>query len=142
MGVQTVMQYIEKEKGKINSYCDVVGIEPQIWFEKNGKTSYVIVRAIPVGYRKHKFEINHNLLLRLSEYDGYFADVHFASSSAVLFDEKGIRVPLGKRDGDEDVWMWRGDSFYCHFIGLQPIENAIVDNDFIEVIDEPSYDIK
>ena len=142
MGVQTVMQYIEKENGKINSYCDVVGIEPQIWFERNGRTSYVIVRSIPVGYRKHKFEINHNLLLRLSEYDGYFADVQFASSSAILFDENGIRVPLGKRDGDEDVWMWRGDSFYCHFIGLQPIEKAIEDNDFIEVIDEPSYDIK
>ena len=52
MGVQTVMQYIEKEKGKINSYCDVVGIEPQIWFEKNGKTSYVIVRSNPPGKRK------------------------------------------------------------------------------------------
>ena len=141
MGVNMVIQYIEKENGKINSYCDVVGVEPQIWFEKNGRTSYVIVRSNPPGKRKEKFYINHNLLLRLSEFDGYFADVLF-TSSAILFDENGKLVPLSKRYGDEDVWMWRGDSFYCHFIGLQPIEKAIVDNDFIEVIDEPSYDIK
>ena len=142
MGVNTVIQYIKKENGKINSYCDVVGIEPQVWFEKNGKTSYVIVRSNPIGKRKEKFRINRNLLLRLSEYDGYFADIQFASSSTILKDEKGNTVPLSMRDGDEDIWMWRGDSFYCYFTGLQPIERAIVENDFIEISEEPSYDIK
>lgn len=141
MGVQTVMQYIEKENGKINSYCDVVGIEPQIWFEKNGRTSYVIVRSNPPGKRKEKFYINHNLLLRLSEFDGYFADVLFASSSAILFDENGKLVPLGKRHGNEDVWMWRGDSFYCHFTGLQDINEAIEKDKFIQVVEKESYDI-
>jgi hypothetical protein len=141
MGVQMVLQYLSKENAKINSYVDVVGIEPQIWFEKDGKTSYVIVRSIPVGYRKHKFEINQNLLLRLREFDGYFADVQFTSSSAFLTDENGDLVPLGKRYGDEDIWMWRGDSFYCNFTGLQDINKAIENNEFIQVVKKESYDI-
>ncbi len=142
MGVQIVKEHIEKENVKINSYCDVVGIEPQIWFEKNGRSSYVIVRSNPIGKRKEKFGINRNLLLSLKEYDGYFADIQFASSSPILKDENGKIVPLSMRDGDKDVWMWRGDGFHYHFTGLQPIKKAIADNDFIVVVDEPSYDIK
>lgn len=141
-GVQTVIQYLRKENCKINSYCDVVGIEPQIWFEKDGKPSYVIVRSIPIGKRKEKFGINNNLLLRLADYDGYFADVQFTSSSPILKDGDGNIVPLSKRDGDDDIWMWRGDSFYCNFIGLQEIEKAIVDNNFIDVYEADSYDIR
>ena len=142
MGVQTVIQYLIKENCKINSYCDVVGIEPQIWFEREGKVSYVIVRSIPVGKRKEQFRINKNLLLRLVDYDGYFADVQFASSSPILKDGDGNIVPLSKRDGDDDIWMWRGDGFYCNFIGLEKIERAIVDNNFIEVYESDSYDIR
>jgi hypothetical protein len=142
MGIQTVTQYLIKENCKINSYCDVVGIEPQIWFEKEGKTSYVIVRSIPIGKRKEKFRINKNLLLKLVDYDGYFADVQFESSSPILKDGDGNIVPLGKRDGDDDIWMWRGDGFYCNFNGLQKIEKAIVENNFIEVYEADSYDIR
>lgn len=141
MGIQTVVNYLRQQNLKIMSYCDVVGIEPQIWFEKNGKMSYVIVRSIPIGKRKEDFPVNNNLLLRLSDYDGYFADVQFASSSPILKDENGNIVPLGKRDGDEDVWMWRGDGFYCNFTGLQEIERAIASNEFIKVYEKESYDI-
>lgn len=142
MGIQTVLDYLSKNNHKINAYTDVVGIEPQIWFEKDGKTSYVIVRAIPTGKRKEKFRINKNLLLRLKDYDGYFADVQFASANAILKDDHGNTVPLGKRDGDGDIWMWRGDGFYCYFNGVQEINKAIEDNHFIELYDAESYDIK
>lgn len=138
MGIQTVVEYLKKENCQINSYCDVVGIEPQIWFKKDEKTSYIIVRSIPVGKRKEKFVINKNSLSRFADYDGYFADVQFSSSNPVLRDGLG----LSKRDTDEDVWMWRGDSFYCNFKGIQEIENAIVTNDFIEVCEKELYDIK
>ncbi len=141
MGIQTVVNYLRQQNLKILSYCDVVGIEPQIWFEKNGKMSYVIVRSIPIGKRKIEFPVNNNLLLRLSDYDGYFADVQFSSSSPILKDENGNLVPLSKRDGDEDIWMWRGDGFYCNFTGLQEIERAIASNEFIKVYEKESYDI-
>lgn len=53
----------------------------------------------------------------------------------------GNLVPLGKRHGDEDIWMWRGDSFYCNFTGLQDINKAIENNEFIQVVKKESYDI-
>lgn len=142
MGIQIVVNYLEEQQIKIHSYCDVIGIEPQIWFEKDGKLSYVIVRSIPVGKRKECFPINNNLLLKLTKYYGYFADVQFASASPILRDEKGERVPLGKRDGDEDIWMWRGDRFYCNFKGLQKLEKAIADNSFIQIQENETYDVK
>ena len=141
MGILIVVNYLEQQNLKIQSYCDVVGIDPQIWFEKNGKMSYVIVRSIPIGKRKEVFHINNNLLLRLSDYDGYFADVQFSSSNPFLKDDKGNTVLLTKRCGDEDVWMWRGDGFYCNFTGLQEIERAIASNYFIKVYEKESYDI-
>lgn len=142
MGVQFVIQQIEKQNLKVNSYCDVVGIEPQIFFEEDGKTSYVIVRSIPIGKKKEKFLIHKGLLAHLADYHGYFADVQFASSSPILKDENGEIVPLSKRDTYGDVWMWRGDGFYCNFSGLQRIQDAISTNDFIEVSEDEIFDIK
>ena len=141
MGIQIVVNHLSQQNLKILSFCDVVGIEPQIWFEKNGKMCYVIVRSSPIGKRKEDFPINNNLLLKLMDYDGYFADVQFASSSPILKDENGNIVPLSKRDGDEDIWMWRGDGFYCNFTGLQEIERAIAFNEFIKIYEKESYDI-
>lgn len=141
MAINRVIQYLAKQGYANITYCDVVGIEPQIWFEKDGSKSYVIVRGIPIGYRNNEFEINKNLLIRLSDYDGYFADVQFTSSFPILKDDKGNIVPLSKRDGDGDIWMWRGDGFYCNFTGIQEIEKAITNNEFIKVVEKDSYDI-
>lgn len=142
MGVQVVIQQLEKMNYKIKSYCDLTGIEPQIWFENDGKTGYVLVRSIPIGKRSEKIQISKKMLKRLADYEGYFADVQFASSSPILKDEKGEVVPLSKRDGDKDIWMWRGDSFYVNFTGLQRIEEAISKNSFIEVRDDDVFDIR
>ena len=141
MAINIVIQYLAKQGYDNITYCDVVGIDPQIWFEKDGKKSYVIVRGIPIGHRNNEFEINKNMLIKLSDYDGYFADVQFASSSPILKDEKGNIVPLSKRDSDKDIWMWRGDSFYCNFAGIQEIEKAVTNNEFIKIIEKNSYDI-
>lgn len=142
MGINFIIQYIIKQGWEICSYCDIPEIFPQIVFERNGKLSYVIVRAIPIGHRKQPFIIFKNNLLKLSDLDGYFADVQFSSSAAVLYDEHDNIVPLSERDGDKDVWMWRGDGFYCNFSGFQEIEKAIVDNDFIKIDDSEIYDLE
>ena len=142
MGVQTVINHLREKNCKINSYCDLVRIEPQIWFEENGKTCYVIVRSIPIGKQSERFRINKRLIERFADYEGYFADVQFASSSPILKDENGEIVPLSKRDTHGDVWMWRGDGFYCNFTGLQTVEDALSNNSFIEVFEDEVYDIK
>lgn len=142
MGVQCIIQQLQKQNHKVESYCDVVGIQPQIFFEKDGKPSYVIVRSVPVGKKSDKFLINKGLLDRLSDFQGYFADVQFSSSSPILKDENGNIVPLSKRDTFGDVWMWRGDDFYCNFNGLQKTHDAISMNSFIEICEDEVFDIK
>lgn len=127
MGISQVVDYLRKQGYKIHKYCDVVGIEPQIWFEKDGKTSYVIVRSIPIGLRNKDFVIHKELLLKISDYDGYFADLQFANEH---------------NNGDfEDKILWRGDGYWGNFTGLQEIEKAIANNPFIKVSEETVYDI-
>lgn len=141
MGVQVVIQDLRKEGIERIQYCDVVGIEPQIWFEKDGKRCYVIVRTTSAGKRNSTFEINKTLLARVADCDGYFADVQLASASPILRDEFGNIVPLSKRDGEEDVWLWRGDGFYINYRGIQKLGQAIRENSFIKVVEKPSYGI-
>lgn len=42
-GIQVVRDDIESNGGKILSFCDVIGVSPNIWFEKKGKISTVFV---------------------------------------------------------------------------------------------------
>ena len=141
MGVQIVVQDLRKEGIERIQYCDVVGIEPQVWFEKDGKNCYVIVRTTSAGKRNSTFEINKTLLARVADSDGYFADVQIASASPVLKDEYGNIVPPSRRFGDEDVWLWRGDPFHIKYCGIQKIGQAIRENSFIKVVEKPSYGI-
>ncbi len=138
-GISFIVNYIEKQGWKIHSYCDLVDVAPQIWFEKDGKMSYVIVRSCVVGKRNSFFEINQNMLVKLSDCYGYFADFQFCSSNPILKDTEGNIVPLSKRDGDDDIWAWRGDPFYVMFSGLQEIEKAISGNDFIKIVNNDNY---
>ena len=138
-GINVVMNYLREKGYKVNNYCDLVGIDPQIWFQKDNELCYVIVRTNPAGKRREEFSINKELLLRLVEYGGYFADVQFSSASPILTDDDGSIIPLSKRF--EDQKLYRGDGFYCNFRGLQKIERAITENGFIQVSDQELYDL-
>lgn len=128
MGIFTVMDYLRKQGYSKISYCDVVGINPQIFFEKDGKNAFVIVRSIPIGLRNNLFEVNNNMLKKLEGYEAYFADVQYAHVH---------------NNGDfEDKALWRGDGYYCNFTGLQELGKAIADNSFIICVDKENYDIK
>lgn len=135
MGVQIVVQNLRKEGIERISFCDVAGVAPQIWFEKGGKRNFVIVRTTSAGKSNSLFEIKKSLLSRLADSEGYFADVQLASGSAVLKDEYGNIVPLSKRFGKEDVWLWRGDGFIIKYRGIQQLGQAIRENAFIKVVE-------
>ena len=139
MGVNIVSDYLEKQGCTIISYCDYVGIAPQLWFEKEGKRSYVLVRTVPVGKRNETYYIEKKLLANYRDFEGYYAEILAASSSPILRDDKGDIVPLSKRDGKDDVWMWRGDGFYISFTGLQEITKAISENSCIELVENDLY---
>jgi len=128
MGILTVIGDLQEKGYSIISYCDVVGIDPQIFFKKDGKKAFAIVRTIPIGLRNKTFEVNKSLLKKLEDYEGYFVDVQCAH--------------MHNNGAFEDKVLWRGDTYYCSISDLQTIEKAISDNSFIVCVDKENYDIK
>lgn len=135
MGVNIVSDYLEKHGCTVVAFCDRVGISPQLWFEKDGKRSYVLVRTIPVGKQQETYFVNKRMLANNAGFDGYFAEVILSSSSPVLLDDKGNIVPLSQRFGEKNIWLWRGDGFYISFKGLQELNIAMSENSNIELVD-------
>lgn len=121
--IQIVRRHIEEQGGKIDSFCDLLGIDPQIWFEEvNGQRAWVIVRHYPqingsensewIGFERS----NPNL----STFDGYHAAVSMASNAAALYGRDGKLIPLSQRFTGSAP-LYRGDEFYIKFEGLQRI---------------------
>lgn len=140
--VSIVIQQLEKEGFKILSFCDVLRVEPQIWFEaKNGKRSYVIVKAISGSSKENlKYKINHNLIMRLKDYDGYFAEVGIFPASPIAKDENGNILNITEMDNFENPKeiLFRDESFYINYKGLkfiekQAAEQGIVQNDLYDI---------
>jgi hypothetical protein len=110
-------------KCRVLSCCDVLGIDPQIWFEDpSGRQSWVVVRHIrrPSADDKAGFLGFERRNARLLPFDGYFASVSAASAAAVLRDLGGQVVPLSKRH-DGSAPLYRGDGFHVRFQGLERI---------------------
>lgn len=141
MGIHYICNELT-EKGIHNiSYCDTVGLYPQIWFEDKGKWSYIIVRSTAVGNKNKKFVINKRLISHYKDCNGYFANLLLASSNSILYDDKGQIVPLSKRDTEGDIWLWRGDGFYVHYTGIQEILKAVESNQFIVLMDDEMHKV-
>lgn len=120
--IQIVREHIEKDgKGRILSFCDVIGIDPQIWFEDTqGNRSWIIVRHFPclTGEESKDFIGVEKTNPQLASHDGFFAGVSVASSEPVTHDLDAKAVPLSKRfDGSTPVY--RGDGFYVNFKGIE-----------------------
>lgn len=122
--IQIVRNYIEQDQhGKILSFCDVLQINPQIWFDDAvGNRCWVVVRHVRqpaeaaianwIGLEKSNPQIK--------GYDGFFAGVSLASSAPVLHDQQGKVIPLSERFSGPAP-LYRGDQFYVKFDGLQKI---------------------
>lgn len=122
--IQFVRGHIEEQlKGRILSFCDVLGIDPQIWFENSaGRRCWVVSRFCRtlVGTEKEAFIGLEATNPQLLPFDGYFAGVSAASSAPVLHDLDGqIISPSRRFDGTAP--LYRGDGFYLKFSGLEPI---------------------
>jgi hypothetical protein len=122
--IQIVRDHVVKNmKGNVLSYCDVTGIDPQVWFEdQHGNRSWVIVRnfAQISGSESKEFAGIERSNPKLVPYDGFFGAVSVASSELITFDLDDKIVPLSKRfDGSSPIY--RGDGFYVNFKGLERI---------------------
>lgn len=125
--IQIVRDHIEKSgERRILSFCDVVGIDPQIWFEdSHTNRSWIIVRHFPqlTGEESKDFIGVEKTNPQLAEFDGFFAAVSVASSEPVTHDLDAKTIPLSKRfDGSTPIY--RGDGFYVNFKGIERIHVA------------------
>jgi len=105
--IQIVCDELEKNGNRIISYCDMLEVEPQIWFEdKNGNANWVIVKHI-----KSTVDLDYRQWVNLEKecpeilnYDGFFAPVLFFSLNNKSFKE-----------------LNRGDAVIPHYKGLERI---------------------
>jgi len=122
--IQIARDHIQKIKqNNILSYCDVVGIDPQIWFDDiDGNRSWVLVRHY---HRLTGDEAKESMGMeksnpQLAPYDGYLAAISLACSEPFARDLDSKSIPLSKRfDGSTPIY--RGDGFYVSFKGLERI---------------------
>lgn len=122
--IQIVRGYIEKNlQAEVLSFCDVIGVDPQIWFQDNqGQRSWVVVRNYTQlsGNEKDEWIGFEKSNPKLTSYDGFLAAIAVVSSEPIVLDLDAKIVPLSKRfDGTAPVY--RGDGFYVDFKGLQRI---------------------
>lgn len=131
IGIQCACEYLRKQGVVKISYSDVIGINPQIWFEKDGEHCYAFVRSIPAGLSKEKYHITTGNLNRFSESKGYFFDVQW-------------NMMLGNNGNFQDKQMFREHNPWnlVHRLDFKPLEEAIKEYDFIEIVEGESYEIK
>lgn len=121
--IQVVRDHIKESGGKVLSFCDVLDIDPQVWFQdKAGNRSWVIVRHYPqiTGDEKSAWIGFEKSNPQLSPFDGYFAGVSIASSAPFLKGKDDVLIPLSERFTG-NAPRYRGDGFYIRFEGLQRI---------------------
>jgi hypothetical protein len=126
--IQVVRNHIKTDLAcRIDSFCDDLKIDPQIWFEDaNGKLCWVVVRHV-----KHPGEaaISHWTGLesrnsKLKAFDGFFAGVSFAPSSSGSHGIDGNPASLAESDS-KSTRLMRGEVFHISFDGLKRIFVAV-----------------
>lgn len=143
MGISVICNYLENEGYNVCSACDVLQVSPQIWFGKNGKWSFVIVRSVAYDDNKTKYNINKSILSKLSDYNGYFVNVNFFPlfphpESFIRTDDGSVKFLDNRKEIDGYVLM-RSEPYVPKFNGLQELREALEDYSFLELIDDVSY---
>ena len=105
MAVGIVKDYIRKEKMKFESYCDIIGIYPQIWFkDENNEMSWIYVIYSTNGKFSNVTKELDKLITGMPQFNGYIAQVGLACA---------------EKDGP-----YRGAGFYIKFNGIEKIYSA------------------
>lgn len=131
-GVSYVKGQLQKEGKRIMSFCDVLTIEPHIWFEDEmGRKSYVIVNTITGNTPEAvNYQLNHQLLMKFLQYEGYYVEVGIFPRDVIAYDRDGNVVPLSQRDSmtkPKEI-LFRDHEFYINYSGLKYIERKAAEN--------------
>lgn len=117
---------LEREGLVMDSFCDIPGIDPQLWFHKpGGHRAWAIVRFQGVLDEAAAGEfagfVHRNP--HLAGYDGYFAPVSAVMADEVLLDCQKRVIPLEKRY-DGTAPLYRGHGMHVNYQRMIPIHKA------------------
>lgn len=117
---------VEKNGYVFDSFCDIPGIDPQLWFhDQSGRRSWAIVRFQKVldesDADKFRDFVDRNKYL--AGYDGYFVPVSAAMADAAVYDQHGNVIPLSRRF-DGSAPLYRGHGMYVNYRRMIPIYKA------------------
>lgn len=131
-GISIVKNELLKQGYRILSFSDVLGIEPNIWFEDDkGRRNYVIVKTISGNTQEWtSYKLNQQLLLKFIEFDGFYAEVGVSPSASIAYDKNGDIVPLSKRFSmvEPKEILFRDSEFYISYKGLRNIERKAAES--------------
>lgn len=150
MAIDIVVQYLCDKGYNVFSLCDVVGIEPQVWFyDKQGRRCFVYVNPITGNFPESvKYRLNINSIKRFTdkykECVGYYAKMNIFPADPIAYDIKGEMVPLSKRENLNNPVeiLFRGHGFYVNFTGILELHQAINEDDSIQTIDVDYYNVR
>jgi hypothetical protein len=114
---------IQDGASEILSFTDVLGVDPQIWFQDGqGNRAWVIARHFSqvTGSEWEEYVGLVKSNPQLMPFDGYFAAIALASSEPLLLDVEGNLIPLSQRFTCKAP-LYRGDGFHIKFDGLKRI---------------------
>jgi len=127
LAIQIVLDRLtDSDLGRVTSFTDVLGIDPQVWIENSrGSRCWIVVRFCRqiLGNEIEQFVNFTEGHPQLAGFDGYFAAVSATSSAAILIDHKGKIIPPSRRF-DGSAPLYRGDEFYIKFDGLKLMHKA------------------
>ncbi len=112
IGVEIVRNSLTKESAIIHSYSDVIGIRPNIWFEKDGQMSTVFVSTKGSGHSINCKDITLSKedRKRIENFKCYTAHVEISSPDSPT--------------------LYRGEPFFVKYDGLKPLNlNTVKDGE-------------
>lgn len=119
-GVMLTCNFLAQEGHKEMNYCDVIGVNPQVLFNNEGETSFVLVRSVPAGLKEQKFVISRKMLKNYENLKGYFMNVEWS-------------VLEGGSVNDQCETLRRRAQLIPSQPALIELDEAISQFDFIEV---------
>ena len=136
LGVMTVCNLLAESGYTDIDHCDVLHIDPQVFFKDGECLSFVYVRSIPSGCEKQKYYIQQKDLDRLTKggLKGYFVDIRWANvfGGSGMFNEDYLFRGSQLQDPKRNMKM----NLMHNELQLIDIDKAIEELPFIEVVDE------
>ena len=106
MAIEIVKNYVRDRKMHIESYNDIIGVIPQVWFkDENNETSWIyVVYSTSNSFNNDYSDSLDKLVKGMPQFNGYLAEV-------------GLVCAEGKMP-------YRGAGFYIKFDGIKKIYSA------------------